>query len=472
MVFPRPLVCLIAMCVAACCLSMPLLAQPTPSENLHRVQGQWSGAIQVMGQSLRVIVRFTEQAGTIAIPDQNANGQPLTEISLRGDVIRFQIQGAPGQPTFEGKISGNEIAGSFTQGGQSFPFSLQRGASAKPRRPQDPQPPYPYIEETVRARNGDVTLAGTLTRPRGDGPFPAVVLISGSGPQNRDSEILNHRPFLVLADALTRAGMMVVRYDDRGTGESTGSREQATMRSFAADAEAFVGVLKKRSDVSVVGLIGHSEGGQVAPMVAAGNDTVGFVVLLAAPGVNGAQLMIEQNRALALAGGASVEKAESIAQAARELFDAATQGASQARLIELTRAMAQAQLGEDLPPKVEAGLLAQVQSLQAPWFQHFLASDPAADLRRLTVPVLALNGTKDTQVVASQNLPAIEAALRSGKNPDVTVKQLPGLNHLFQTAGTGGVEEYGQIEETMSPVAIELITRWIRERFAKSANRP
>jgi pimeloyl-ACP methyl ester carboxylesterase len=469
MVSIRSVVYLIAACLAAWCLCLPLLAQPVPSENLKPVHGQWSGAIQVMGQSLRVIVRLDEQGSTIDIPEQNAKDQPLAGVSLRASVIRFSIQGQPGQPTFDGKVSGDEIVGTFTQGGQSFPFSLKRGAAAKPRRPQDPQPPYPYLEESVQVRNGNVTLSGTLTRPKGDGPFPAVVLISGSGPQNRDSELLDHRPFLVLADALTRAGVMVVRYDDRGVGESTGSREKATMRMFASDAGAIVGVLKKRSDVSTIGLIGLSEGGQVAPMLAAGNDDIGFVILLAGPGVSGDQVMVEQNRAIAIANGARPAQAEAVAGAARALFEAAKRGEPQARLIELVRTLTRAQIGGDIPPQVEAGLVPAAQTLLNPWFQEFLNSDPAVDLRRLTVPVLAINGSKDTQVVASQNLPAIAAALEAGKNPDATVKELPGLNHLFQTAGTGGVEEYGQLEETMSPVAIEMIIVWIRERFIKPA---
>lgn len=467
MVSMRPLVFLIAACIATWCLCPPLWAQTAPSDNLKAVHGQWSGAIQVMGQSLRVVVRLDEKGGTIDIPDQKAKGQPLSGVSLRADVIRFSILDQPGQPTFDGKVSGDEIVGTFTQGGQGFPFSLKRGAAAKPRRLQDPQRPYPYIEESVQARNGDVTLSGTLTKPKGGGPFPAVVLISGSGPQNRDSEILGHRPFLVLADALTRAGVMVVRYDDRGVGESTGSRESATMRTFASDADGFVALLKKRSDVSAVGLIGHSEGGQVAPMLAAGNRSVDFVVLLAASGVSGDQLMVEQNRALALARGVGAEQAETIAQAARALFAAAKRGESQAGLIELVRDMAKAQTGGNLPAEAEPQLIAQARQLREPWFREFLSSDPADDLRRLKVPVLAINGTKDTQVVASQNLPAIKAALEAGKNPDATVKELPGLNHLFQTAGTGGVEEYGQLEETMSNGAIELIASWIRERFIK-----
>jgi pimeloyl-ACP methyl ester carboxylesterase len=465
----RSLVFLLVAWLGALGLGARAAAQAAPADSLKALGGQWAGTIQIPGAPLRVVVRFTDGPHTIDIPDQGARGLALTGVSLQGDKLRFAIQGVLGQPTFEGNVAGEEIAGTFTQGGQGFPFTLKRAAPQKRPRPQDPQPPFPYLEEAIQARNGAVSLDGTLTRPKGDGPFPAVVLISGSGPQNRDSELFDHRPFLVLADALTRAGVLVVRYDDRGVGKSTGSREGATMRTYASDAGAFVSLLKKRPDVSVVGLIGHSEGGQVAPMLAADNRDVGFVALLAASGVSGDRLMVEQNRALALAGGASAEQAEAIAQAARALFDAAKRGESQARLIELVRALAQAQTGAELPPEAEASLVAQAQGLREPWFREFLSTDPAVDLRRLSVPVLAINGSKDTQVVASQNLPAIRDALKTANNPDVTVKELAGLNHLFQTAGTGGVDEYGRLDETLSPVAIELITTWIRERFVEPA---
>lgn len=455
--------------IASIALCAPLLARGAEGGTLKQVQGEWAGQIKVMGQSLRVIVRLADERSTIDIPDQNAMDQPLSGVALQGQSIRFSIAGLPGDPTFSGNVAGDEIAGTFSQGGQNFPFTLTRASPSKPRRPQDPIPPFPYEIEPIRGQNGDVTLSGTLTRPRGPGPFPAVVLISGSGPQNRDSEILDHRPFHVLADALTRAGVIVARYDDRGVGESTGSREGATMRTFASDAGAVVSALKKRPDVSTIGLIGLSEGGQVAPMLAAGNRDVGFVVLMAAPGVSGDQLMVEQNRAIVIAKGARPAQADAVASAAQQVFAAAKRGEPQARVAELLRDLTKAQLGGDLPPHLEPGLAAQAQMLLSPWFREFLTSDPAVDLRRLSVPVLAINGSKDTQVIASQNLPAIADALKEGKNPDATVKELPGLNHLFQTANTGGIEEYGQINETISPVALDLITTWIRARFVKPA---
>lgn len=437
-------------------------------KDLQSLYGQWSGAIQIPSQPLRLVVRFAATGHTVDIPQQGAVGLALDDVALDADKVRFAMKGVPGQPIFDGTLKGDVIAGKFTQGGASFPFELKRGEAAQTGRPQDPRPPLPYLEEEVTARNGDAVLSATLTRPKEggkDGRFPAVILISGSGPQNRDSEVFDHRPFRVLADALTRAGVMVVRFDDRGVGKSTGSSSTATIETTSHDAGAFVDVLKARKDVSVIGVIGHSEGGRAAPMLAARNADIGFVVMLAGPGVRGDEVMVEQNRALILASGGTPEQADRVAAAAAEVFKAALADGSEADLIAKVRKLTEAQVDGPLTAQIEAGLVGAAKQLRAPWFQDFLKSDPGPDLKKLRVPVLALNGSKDTQVISSQNLPAIRRHLEAGGNKDATVKEMAGLNHLFQTAGTGGVSEYGQLEETMSPATLELIGSWIRERF-------
>jgi len=353
--------------------------------------------------------------------------------------------------------------------------------SVAPARPQEPLPPFPYRLEEVRYPNerAAITLAGTLTLPDGPGPFPAVALVSGSGPQTRDSELFGHRPFLVLADFLTRRGIAVLRTDDRGVGASGGEFRNATSRDFADDAQSAVAYLRSRADIlgSSVGLVGHSEGGLVVPMVAADEDGVAFVVLLAGPGVNGEALLYEQASLIARALGAPEEQAAFNRRLHEELFSVLKEeedASERARRMEtvLRRQFA------DVPPEERAAsgltreaedtwIRQQISMMGGPWYRFFLMHEPAPVLRRVRVPVLALFGERDLQVPADQNAPAVEAALREGGNPDVTVLTLPGLNHLFQTAALGVPQEYPIIDETMAPVVLERVAAWILERAGR-----
>jgi pimeloyl-ACP methyl ester carboxylesterase len=339
----------------------------------------------------------------------------------------------------------------------------------------------PYRSEDVRYRSepAGITLAGTLTLPEGAGPFPTVVLISGSGPQNRDSELFGHRVFLVLADYLTRHGIAVLRSDDRGVGDSEGVFREATSRDFASDAAAAVGYLKTRADVrrGAVGLLGMSEGGLVAPMVASGPDSVAFVVLMAGPGVPGEDILYAQSALIARAMGASEEQISFNRRLQGELFAVLK---AEADPTVRARRMEEVLRGQfaDVPAaeRAASGLTAEVErewidsqitAMGGPWYRYFLTHDPRPVLKEVRVPVLALNGSLDLQVPAGLNLPAVEAALREGGNPDVTIVELPGLNHLFQTASTGVPAEYPTIEETMSPVAMDIVARWILERTGR-----
>jgi pimeloyl-ACP methyl ester carboxylesterase len=416
--------------------------------------------------------------GAIDIPQQGAKGLPLEKIAVEGDHARFSISGVPGDPTFDGKLENGAIKGTFTQGQASLAFHLGREAVQPPRRPQEPQPPFPYQEEEVTYQNGDVKLAGTLSLPPGAGPFPAVVLISGSGAQNRNEELLGHKPFLVLADHLTRAGIAVLRVDDRGVGGSTGSTSDATSSDFAEDVLAGVRFLKGHARIAQdrIGLLGHSEGGLIAPLAATRSADVAFIVLLAGPGVPGYDLLPAQVEAIDRASGMPEDKARKEGALTREALDLVRaekdNAALRTRLAKLFKDHPEA-----LDPKeIEAGggldafTDKQVKALSSPWFRFFIDYDPRPTLRKVKAPVLAVNGELDRQVLADQNLPAIEQALREGKNPDVTVRRLPGLNHLFQTAKTGSPQEYAQIEETMSPAVLDTVTHWIVERFAKPAS--
>jgi pimeloyl-ACP methyl ester carboxylesterase len=300
-------------------------------------------------------------------------------------------------------------------------------------------------------------LAATLTVPRGKGPFPAVLLIVGSGPHDRDESLMGHKPFLVLSDYLTRKGIVVLRADKRGVDKSTGDLTSATTADFATDAEAGVAYLKTRSEVDPrkIGLIGHSEGGIIAPMVAARNSGVAFIVLMAGTGVPGDQIIVEQLRLIEEAGGASKDKASGDAAKEGEVL---TLVEKEKDIATLDKELHEKFVSAGMP---EAQIDASIKTVTTPWFRDFLAYDPATALRKVACPVLVLNGEKDLQVPPAQNLPAIRKALEDGGNKHFEIDELPDLNHLFQTAKTGSPIEYAEIEETISPLALGKIAGWI-----------
>ncbi len=349
--------------------------------------------------------------------------------------------------------------------GRADPLTLAKGPVPSRARPQMPAKPYPYRGEEVAFESAPgVKLAGTLTLPEGKGPFPAAILISGSGAQDRDEQLLGHRPFLVLADHLTRRGIAVLRYDDRGYGKSTGRFQDATSSDFAVDAAAAVAFLRDRKDIDTgrIGLIGHSEGGMVGPMVAAKDPTIAFVVLLAGPGAPSRELMAAQRAAVAKARGIPPEAVARNETFAGRIDTLLAETADwEAAKVEVTKVVGQGAAVVGVP--VEQ-LIAANQLLFTPWYREFIAHDPRPNLAKLRMPVLAVNGANDLQVIAGQNLPAIREALKANK--DATVIELPGLNHLFQTSATGDPRDYGRIEETFAPAALATVSDWVRARAA------
>ncbi len=445
-------------------------AAPSTSPVVAGLDGDWDGVL-TMGLDLKLRLALhvtTDASGTHASLDsidQGSMGLPVSAINRDGATVGFELKAIQGR--FEGVLDtpGQTITGQWSQLGRATPLVLTRRPAGQPqaelRRPQTPVKPYPYREEAVTFDNAaaHVTLAGTLTLPPGEGPFPVVVLVAGSGPNTRDEPILGHRPFLVLADHLTRHGVAVLRYDKRGTGASSGDYAKATTLDFADDVQAAVGWLAARRDIDPrhIGLIGHSEGGIIAPIVAARDPQVAFVVMMAGSGVDGAQVLMAQGRLIMKATGADQAKIDN-ADALRARMIAIVRAekdpaAASAKLRATAAADAKAQGLSD------AEVEAQVTQINSDWFRFFFDYDPAPTLRALKCPVLAIVGAKDLQVPPDLNLPPMRAAL--AHNPDVEIDELPGLNHLFQTAQTGSVSEYGQIEETLAPSALETMTRWI-----------
>ncbi len=441
--------------------------------------GHWEGAISLPSLELGIRVDFQPSetgtwSGSIDIPMQGAKGLPLAGVALNGDAVEFAIAGIPGDPRFSGRLDETGIAGNFTQGGQSFPFHLGRETAALPKRPQEPAPPFPYRTEEVKVDCGAVTLAGSLTLPEGAGPFAAALLVSGSGPQNRDEELLGHKPFLVLSDFLTRAGIAVLRLDDRGVGGSTGALGEATTEVMATDALACVAFLAGRPEIDAkrIGIVGHSEGGLIGPLAASRSALVAFVVMMAGPGVPGAELLPLQSERIQRAMGAADADVQAQREAMRALLALVMAGADSAALRAKAEVLAQAQMAalpdslRPSPADVSQQLDQQLRSMTQPWFRYFISYDPRPALRQVKVPVLAINGEFDLQVPPDQNLPEIERALQEAGNADATVRRLPGLNHLFQPTTSGDPSEYGSIETTIDPLALETIRDWILARTA------
>ena len=355
-----------------------------------------------------------------------------------------------------------KIEGIWSQGGLKLELNLKKVDKVEAlKRPQEPKEPFPYNAEDVTFKNNidSVVLAGTLTYPKDGNNFPAVVLISGSGGQNRDEELLGHKPFLVIADYLTRNGIAVLRFDDRGIAQSTGDHSIATSQDFAKDVLAAVDYLKSRDEInhSKIGLIGHSEGGLIAPMVANQSNDIAFIILMAGPGISGDSILYLQGALIQRAEGTSEDEIQKSMQLQRKLFLVVKNTEDDELLkqkIEKIFRSEYSKISEEEKNSLgdpEVYMNAQLKTLTSPWFKYFLKYDPFPTLEKVKCPVLAINGENDLQVPPKENLSAIEEALKKGGNTKYEIKMLPGLNHLFQTSNTGAISEYGTIEETISP---------------------
>lgn len=439
------------------------------------ITGQWSGELNIQGLKFRLVFNITKVENglisTMDSPDEGAKGIQTTATIFEDSVLKVTITTA--KIEFEGTLGKDEIiVGTFKQRGLSFPLSLSKKVLEKRARPQEPTKPYPYYSEDISFENkkAGIRLAGTLTLPRKDGVFPVVILISGSGPQNRDEQMFEHKPFLVISDYLTRNGIAVLRYDDRGTAQSNGNFLTATSLDFSTDVEAGVDYLKTRKEINKnkIGLIGHSEGGVIAPMVASRSKDVAFVVLLAGVGISGDQLALMQLKLFGKAAGESDETLRLKEVTYRKAYDMVHKSKNVVQLKnDLTIFFTQAIIDHPIIAKMD-GVSAddfvqfQVTQMTNTWMHYFIRYDPAPTLEKVHCPVLALNGEKDLQVSARENLKAIKKALTKGGNKKVTVKELPVLNHLFQECNTGALSEYATIEQTFSPTALTEILRWLQ----------
>jgi len=428
-----------------------------------QIEGYWKGQLDLGVQKLEVAfdIKAAENGflASLDVPAQGASDIPVDETVFQDN--RLQLTMSAMGATYSGTLKEGRIEGEFTQHGMTFPLNLEKGAKESLQaRPQDPQPPFNYRIEEVTFTNPKEgnTLTGTLTIPEGDGPFPAMVLVSGSGQQNRDEELMNHRPFWVIADYCARHGVAVLRYDDRGMGGSTGEAESATTLDFSYDAEAAFDFLRsqKHIDASRVGILGHSEGGIINFMVSARRPEVAFLVSLAGPSVNGIEVLKAQGEAIYRAQGLPEEAIAFTSATNNQLYGIIEQSESREEADSLLRQLVKGWgYNEELTEQT-------VSQLTMPWMYYFMKYDPTEAIVKTTCPALLLNGSKDLQVLASQNLPGYERIIAKHNKTNLTLRELPDLNHLFQHCETGSPNEYFEIEETISPEVLEMIVGLVK----------
>ncbi len=445
--------------------------------NAQNITGDWYGTLNIQGNKLRLVLHIKNINGkltsTMDSPDQGAKGIPVqevefnnSELTIKSIIIGFEYTGRVNK-------SFTEIEGMFKQAGKTFNLKLLRQPEkiVPPKRPQEPKAPFPYYTKNIMFYNSEdnINLAGTLTLPDTTGKYPAVVLISGSGPQNRNSEVFGHKIFLVLADYLTRHGIGVLRFDDRGIGESEGNFIEATSVNFAFDALAGIQYLQSHKNIysNKIGLLGMSEGGMISPIAATFSDDIAFIVLLAAPGIPIPELLKLQQIAISKVN-AIPEKTitfnSNLMQGAYKILNKYSDDDNLKSKLETYFENKLKNLSSEELKKIgntDMFVKRTVRTLTTNWFRYFITYKPAENLSKIKCPVLALNGEKDLQVLPKENLNGIEQALKKGGNTNYKIKELSGLNHLMQKCKTGNPNEYVKIEETMNPAVLKIIVEWI-----------
>ncbi len=409
-------------------------------------EGSWNGELDVMGTKLPLVFNFSPNGCTMDSPSQNAKGIPAEKTVSDDGTIKVKV-GMIGA-TFEGKMADGEIKGTFTQNGFPLPLTLKAGKLAV-KRPQTPVPPFPYKEESVSFTNAGYTFNGTLTLPENyTKQTPVVLIVTGSGQQNRDEELFEHKPFAVIADALARQGIASLRYDDRGWGDKSVNFANFTTDDFRQDAAAALPLLRKR--FNKVGILGHSEGGTIAMMLAA-EGKVDFIVSLAGMAISGKETLVMQNRQAMSSIGLPKDIVDSYCATISNILNEIANGK---KTSEITI--------DGVPDNLKPILKKSLEQANSPYIRHFITVDASKQLSKIKCPVLALNGTKDTQVDCAANTTLLEKGLINSKH---TIKKIEGVNHLFQHCTTGNVVEYQQIEETIASEVLEIIYSWINNEL-------
>ena len=437
------------------------------------ITGTWHGLLDV-GQKLRLDIHVSQESGGLSgkldSPDQGVKDIPATKVEFSDRTFVFEVKNLG--VSYSGMLKNDTLDGTFKQGGFTTKLLLSRQAVVvkKANRPQEPKGPFSYTETEVKFENSieKFTLAGTLTLPKGDGPFPVVILVSGSGPQNRNEEILEHKPFWIIADFLTNQGFAVLRYDDRGTGQSKGVFASATSVELATDAESALDFMRNNPKIKKdkICIAGHSEGAMIAVILAAKRKDIHSIVLLAGPAIPGGELLLKQQYLINKASGVSEKLNKSMQRFNREIYKIVVEE----KTLQTARPIIEKKISKSLKNTNEkdlAGYNSKEELIQEalnnvcnPWMFYFIKYNPKIDLKKVNCHVLALNGSKDLQVPPNENLNAMEMYIpKSEKN--TVFKELPNLNHLFQECITGNITEYGTIEQTIQPEVLKLVGDWL-----------
>ena len=438
-----------------------------PFLGFSQIQGTWKGDIQIPMQKLPFVIHIdqinNEWIGEGESPAQTNQKIKFETVSFRNDTLKIS------EPRLGMNYVGvlkdkSRIEGKFSQRGMSFTLNLERG-EYKINRPQTPQPPFLYQSNDITFLNNKakINLAGTITRPEGKGKFPAIVFVTGSGPQDRDESLMEHKPFLVLADYLTKNGYVVLRYDDRGVGKSEGDFENATSYDFADDAEAAIAYLKKQDyvDVKKIGVLGHSEGGMIAQIIAAKNKDIDFIISLAGPGIANSELMLDQK--------SEIERKMGIPELTVKMNEQVFGNIYSILKKDIEPKEAEAEIRSYLKAHSvyknvpEKDLKSLTDLVYEKWFRTFISYDPKVNLNKIKAKVFAINGENDVQVLAKDNLEGWKNGLAHNKN--VTIKSYPKLNHLFQESKTGMPDEYQNIETTIESFVLEDIKNWLNQNI-------
>ena len=427
----------------------------------QNITGSWYGNLDVQGQKLPLVFHIEQEGNdlksTFDSPTQGAKGIPIQKTLFENNELTLNASNLG--ITFSGKLNAEKIEGIFSQSGMNFPLILSRNAvTTVVNRPQTPKPPFNYNSDDVTFKNdtqGNL-LAGTLATPKNfKKNQPILVMITGSGAQDRNEEMFEHKPFLVIADDLAKKGIATLRLDDRGIGGSKKGKENATSADFATDINSAVNYLVKNGYKNI-GLIGHSEGGMIAPMVANKNKSVKFLVLLAAPGIPILDLVLDQNKKIAESTNLPQEAIDEVLAIKSKTFNYAHLYNGKDFKIDFTN-----YLEENYPKMSEQEREPFIAQMSSEWFRYFIKFNPEDYLSKVKIPVLAMNGSLDMQVSAKENLAGIKKSLTKAGNKNFEIIEFESLNHLFQTAKTGSPAEYGQIEETFSPKVLDKMSSWI-----------
>lgn len=454
-----------------------ILSNCTYSKENSKIEGIWEGTLQYPGFESRIVFIITlKLEGTfqakMVMPDQGDTEFCADEVKINNSKLNMDFKQIKGSFSCEYKAKKGNIVGQWTQAQRSIPLILNRISEiSKPARPQTPEQPYPYDEHEITFTNnkGDVKITGTLTIPKTKSSYPVVILIPGVGAHDRDYTVFGHRPFLVIADYLTRNGIAVLRYDERGVGASTGDRSRATTEDYTLDVLAGVEFLKSLLEINSeqIGLIGHSEGGTIAALAAVKSADISFIIMMGSPGLSGEEYNYQfeesMGKALGLIDEDIIRKLNFQKKVINILLHEEDLNIAKRRLFEIY---------DELDPNIPADKKElAIKRFISPWFIFNIKHDPGATLKKVKCPVLAIFGEKDLQVPPERNLVTIKHSLTIGGNKDFEVKELPGLNHFFQTAETGAPNEYGRIEETISSTVLELISRWIYNHVILKKNK-